>query len=322
MKQHFSKILVSVLVTALLFSCAEKKAPINDMQGKVKYEVISIAPKIAGRVLKINAIEGSIAHKGDTLVIIDVPEVNSKLEQSVGALESANAQLEMTYNGATQEQIDQISNQVLALKDQVAFAEKSYKRMQNMMNDSLIPAQQYDEVKMKYESAKSQLASLEAKKAEVIKGARKENIAMAKGQVVRAQGAKNEVLIAMNEKYIIAPSDMLIETVALKVGELALPGYTLISGYETASAYFRFTVAESKINQFKINQTVTVQEPYTKLNISAKIIAVKQLAKYADNTSTSPNYELGESTYELKVLPDAPLKETLYQNSTVLLNTK
>jgi len=53
MKQNFSKILFTLLSSALIISCTEKKTPITEMQGKVKYEVISIAPKMAGRQLKV-----------------------------------------------------------------------------------------------------------------------------------------------------------------------------------------------------------------------------------------------------------------------------
>ena len=318
MKQLIINFSFIIFIATFLFSCKEKKK-IDNMQGKVKYETIGIAPKIPGRIIKINVAEGAVVNKGDTLAILDAPEINAKIEQSVGAVQSANAQYEMAKNGATQEQVEQIASQVDAAKDQVAFAEKTYQRMKNMFADSLISAQQFDEVKMKYESAKSQLKALDAKRLEVVKGTRPENISMAKGQVVRAHGVENEAVIASNERYIIAPADMLVETISLTVGELALPGYTLINGYQINSLYFRFTVAESKVNLFKVGQSVEIEVPYVNKTIAAKIASVKQLARYADNTSTAPNYQLGETVYELKVVPDNAVSEGLFQNSTVLL---
>ncbi|MBI1780779.1 MAG: biotin attachment protein, partial [Sphingobacteriales bacterium] len=103
-------------------------------------------------------------------------------------------------------------------------------------------------------------------------------------------------------------------------GELALPGYTFFSGLKKSSVYFRFTVSEDRINTYKTDQQVIVTVPNTALEILGKIIAVKQLARYADNTSTSPNYELGQATYELKVVAEDNSKaKALFQNSTVLL---
>jgi HlyD family secretion protein len=49
---------------------------------------------------------------------------------------------------------------------------------------------------------------------------------MARGQKERAIGALQEAETADQERYIVAPQDMSIETITLNLGELAL-GYTL-----------------------------------------------------------------------------------------------
>jgi HlyD family secretion protein len=318
MKNTYLKFLFFIITAISILSCNEKKK-ITGLQGKVKYETIGLAPKIPGRISKIKVGEGQLVHKGDTLIILDAPEINAKIQQSEGAVESAAAQYDLAKNGATPEQVEQIASQVQVAKDQLAFAEKTYQRMRNMFDDSLITAQQFDEVQMKFQSAKSQLNALNAKQVEVVKGTRPENVRITAGQVVRANAAKAEAEIASGEKYIIAPADMLIETISLTLGELALPGYTLVNGYKTNSLYFRFTVAESIVNQFKIGQLVEIEVPYTKKGFPATITAIKQLPRYADNTSASPDYQLGETVYELKIIAGSYINEGLYQNSTVLL---
>ncbi len=318
MKNTILNFLLFISATVFLFSCNGKKK-IAGLQGKVKYETIGLAPKIPGRISTIKVGEGQVVHKGDTLIILDAPEINAKIQQSAGAVESAAAQYDLAKNGATTEQIEQIASQVQVAKDQLVFAEKTYLRMRNMFDDSLITTQQFDEVQMKFQSAKSQLKALNAKQLEVVKGTRSENVRITEGQVIRANGAKAEAEIAASEKYIIAPTDILIETISLTTGELALPGYTLVNGYQTNSLYFRFTVAESLVNQYEIGQIVQIEVPYAKKRFSATIAAIKQLPRYADNTSASPNYQLGETVYELKVIPGGEKTEGLYQNSTVLL---
>ncbi len=313
------------LLALSLLSCGEKKTNEGNIenQGRVKQETISVVPKIAGRILQINVSEGSAVHKGDTLAVLDVPEISAKLQQAGGAIESAQGQLNLAVNGATGEQVAQVQGQIDAANAQLQFAEESFQRMSNMYADSLISAQQFDEVRSKYKAAQAQVRSLQARKTEVQKGARPENIQAARGQVERAVGAKNEVLQAQKERYIIAPADMQIESITLKQGELATPGYTIFNGFETGTTYFRFTISESKINAYQVNQQVTVKVPYTNKTIQAKIVSVRQLPKYADNTSTSPNYKLGESIFELKVVPlNMQDAAGLYANSTVLLETK
>jgi HlyD family secretion protein len=133
-------------------------------------------------------------------------------------------------------------------------------------------------------------------------------------------GAKEEVLSAENEKYLIAPADMTIETISLQVGELLTPGFTLFNGYEKSSMYFRFTVPESKIYDFKVGNKVTLLNPYTKKETTGEVIVIKQLAAYADVTSTAPLYKLSESIYELKIIPTSKVgNQSFFLNATILL---
>lgn len=312
-----------IMISSVLFlsvSACNSEEKITSNRGKVKFETISVSGKLAGRVSKIYVEEGQQVMKGDTLAFIDVPEVMAKMMQAEGAIMAAEGQLDMAFNGATTEQLNQVEQKLKSAEAQLEYAQESFGRLEGMYKDSLVSQQQFDEVKMKLTMAKAQVDAVEAKKQEVVKGARSEQINQAKGQLGRALGAKEEVTVASNEKYLIAPDDMSIETISLKEGELLTPGYTMFNGYKKSSLYYRFTIPESKIYDFKVGQELTLTNPYTKEDYPARIGVIKQLAHYADITSTSPLYELDESIYELKILPVGNIDEhSIYLNSTVLI---
>ncbi len=127
---------------------------------------------------------------------------------------------------------------------------------------------------------------------------------MAQGQENQALAALQEARIANSEKYIIATNDMEIETIALNKGELATAGYPLFTGYIPDTAYFRFTIPESKIAKYQKGMTVQMLVNYSKKEFKGKIVAIKQLAKYADITTAFPDYEPEEAIYEIKVIPE------------------
>lgn len=314
---------ISLLIISVFYlvACGNKQQTPAVPEGKVKLETISVTSKIAGRIEKIFIQEGQPVRKGDTLAIINVPELTAKMEQADGAVTAAEGQLRLARNGATSDQLQQIQSQLDAATAQLDFAQQSYTRMENMFRDSLIPAQKFDEVKSKYLAAQAQVNAIKARQKEVATGTRPETISSARGQVERALGAKNEVLQATTETIIVAPADMLVESVTLKEGELATPGYPIVSGYQQGNTYFRFTVGEKSINAYPLGKDVTISIPGTDKNIAAKISVVKQLPRYADNTSTAPNRQIGEAFYELKVIP---LQSTdangLYNNSAVFMN--
>ncbi|WP_300598487.1 biotin/lipoyl-binding protein [Niabella sp.] len=320
MKKIFINSSLLLSITAII-SCGDVRQPQSSaVQGKVKIESIAIAPKIAGRIEKVFVREGQRVQKGDTLAVLSVPEIEARLEQANGAVEAAAGQLQLAHNGATADQLLQVSSQVDAAVAQLNFAEQSFKRMQHMYNDSLVPAQQYDDVKAKYQMARAQVSALKAKQKEIQSGTRPETIQSARGQVQRAEGAKKEVLQAARERVLLAPSEMTIESITLKEGELATPGYALFNGYETGGIYFRFTIGEKAVYDYQPGQPVTIQIPGGNRSVAATVVAVKQLPRYADNTSTAPNREVGEGFFEVKISPvTASDASGLYNNTTVLL---
>jgi HlyD family secretion protein len=318
-----SILFILMLSNLFMYSCHNKDNKYkNYLKGKVKSEHVAVAPKVLGRIISILVSESQIVNKGDTLAILDIPEIEAKLKQANGAFESAKAQYEMALAGATGYERKQIDAMYKAASEQFAFAEKSYLRLKNMYSDSLIPAQQYDDIYSKYMGAMAQLEAAEARRADIIKGTRNERIRMAMGDMLRAEGALQEAKTAFSERFLVAPATMTIETIALQQGELALPGYNLFIGYIANSSYFRFTVSESKIHSFTNGNEYEVILPYQDNKaIAAKLVGIKQLNSYASLTSVFPDYQLGESVYELKLMPT--IREgKLFTNMTVLLEEK
>ena len=292
--------LASVLA---LSSCKEAKLE-RKIVGKTKKEIISFAPKLTGRILTIKVEEGQTVKVGDTLAILDVPEVSAKIAQAKGATSAARAQVQMAKNGATNDQLRQLNAKQKGLQEQFQYAQKSFNRAKNMYDDSLLSPQNYDEYSAKYQGAKAQLDAVNAELHEVQSGTRFEKIEMAQGQENQAMGALQEARISNSEKYIIASNDMEIETIALNKGELATAGYPLFTGYIPDTAYFRFTIPESKIAKYQKGMTVQMLVNYSKKEFKGKIVAINQLAKYADITTAFPDYEPEEAIYEIKVVPE------------------
>lgn len=304
----------------LLQSCENKSEVANTVQGKVEREEIAVVGKVPGRIQQLFAQEGDYVLKGDTLAILDIPEVEAKKAQAEGAVRSAKAQYDMSVHGATANQLTQLNAKKAALTEQYEFAKKSLARLETLVQDSLVPQQQYDEVYAKYQGAKAQLTAVDAEIADVKGGVRREQQIMALGQQDRAMGALQEAQVAESERYIIAPQDMLIETVTLKLGELALPGYTLFKGSLENSTYFRFTVPESELQHYERGKELTVRIPYKNMDVQGVIRNVKQIGAYANIATAYPDYDMQDALYEIIVNPKDPAAvKDIYSKSTVVL---
>lgn len=312
------KIYLLLVVVISAVGCGKPKTEV--IQGKIEREQIGIVSKIPGKIIEIRIQEGDFVRKGDTLAILDIPEVDAKKSQAEGAVQSAKAQYEMTLKGATDNQLKQLEAKQKALKEQYELAQKSINRLSNMLKDSLVSQQMYDEAFAKYQGAQSQYLAVQAEISDVKYGARIEQQKMALGQQERALGALQEVSVADSERYIIAPQDMTVESITLKAGELALPGYTLISGPISESTYFRFTIPESQLSKVQKGQEVMVNVVYNKSQVKGKITSVKALGAYANIATAYPDYEIQESLFEIKISPiDVEQAKDLFTKTTVTL---
>lgn len=309
-------LLLSIAIVAA--GCNSRENP--GMQGKTEQEEISVVGKIPGRIDTLFVSEGDFIKKGDTLAILDIPEIDAKKAQATGAVESAEAQYAMSVAGATKNQLIQLQSKKAALQEQYDYAEKSVNRLQNMVKDSLIPQQQFDEAYAKFQGAKAQLAAVKAEIADVQHGVRMEQQQMALGQKNRALGALQEATTAENERFIISPADMTIESITLKVGELALPGYTLFKGNLPNTTYFRFTLPENELNKVQKGMEVQVQVMYNNQTINGKITQIKQLPAYANIATAYPDYEIQQSLFEIHVTPiNQDDAKELFSKTTVTL---
>lgn len=319
MKSIMDTSLKSLLMVFILTASACTKQE-KSTEGKVKRETLAFAPKVTGRVLKIYVKEGDFVKSGDTLAMLDVPEVNAKLSQAKGAVKAAGAQRDMAKHGATENQLKQLAAKKAGITEQFKFAEKSFGRAKAMFADSMMTPQAFDEATAKFNGAKAQLTAVNAEYNEALKGVRPETRTATQGQAEQALGVLQEVEVALSERYLIAKNDMQIETISLRVGELATAGYPLFNGYLPNTTYFRFTVPESKIGSYQKGAPIEVTVLYNKEKFKGKVQVIKQLTRYADITAAYPNYDVEEAVYEIKILPDDPkAAEKLLANSTVML---
>lgn len=304
----------------LLLAMSACSRPEKSIEGKIKRETLAFAPKVTGRILKIYVKEGDLVKVGDTLAMLDVPEVNAKLSQAKGAVKAAGAQRDMAKHGATENQLTQLMAKKTGIAEQFRFAEKSFSRAKAMFADSMMTPQTFDEATAKFNGARAQLTAVNAEYNEAVKGVRPETRMAAQGQAEQALGVLQEVEVALSERYVIATNSMEIETISLRVGELATAGYPLFNGYLPNTTYFRFTIPENKIGAYKKGEAIEMTVLYNKEKIKGKVQVVKQLTRYADITAAYPDYDVQEAVYEVKIIPDdVKAAENLLVNSTIVL---
>lgn len=75
------------------------------IQGQAETTDYRVSSKIPARILEIRVSEGDMVAQGDTLVILEAPDIEAKLAQAQAAFEAAQAMEQKARTGARREQI-------------------------------------------------------------------------------------------------------------------------------------------------------------------------------------------------------------------------
>ena len=157
------------------------------IQGEMEVEEYRVSGKVPGRILELRVKEGDFVKKGDTLVIIEAPEVEAKMSQAQSAVEAASAMEQMAQNGARKEQIQAAAQLLEQAKTGLELAEKSYRRVQQLYNEEVVSAQKRDEAEALYKSSQAQVKAAQSQYDMAVNGARREERRAASATVGQAK---------------------------------------------------------------------------------------------------------------------------------------
>ena len=111
------------------------------IQGEVEVSEYRVSCKLPGRIVELRAKEGDYVHVGDTLAILQIPEIDAQKKVALAAGEATEALKDLTDAGARKEQIQaayQLWQQAIAASE---IARKTYTRMQNLYNEGVVTGQ-------------------------------------------------------------------------------------------------------------------------------------------------------------------------------------
>ncbi len=293
---------VVVIIVALIGFFALGRDP-ELIQGQVEVSEYRVSSKVPGRILEIRVKEGDYVKVGDTLAILDAPEVRAKMEQAQSA-ENAAAALELkAQNGARQEQIQGAYQVWQQAKAGLEIAEKSYQRIQRLFDEGVISAQKRDEVYANYKAMEAQCKAAESQYQMAQNGARREDKLAAAAQVGRARGAVQEVNSYIHETVQIAQMEGEVSSIYPKVGELVGTGSPIMTISMMQDMWGTFNVREDQLNGMEVGKTFKAFVPAFNKEVEMKVYYMKDQGSFAVWKATKANGQYDLKTFEVRARP-------------------
>ena len=306
-----------VAIVALIGFLALGRDP-EVIQGEMEVEEYRVSGKVPGRILELRVKEGDFVKAGDTLAIIEAPEVEAKMVQARNAADAASAIAQMAQNGARKEQVQAAAQLYEQAKAGLEIAEKSYNRMKKLYEEEVISAQKFDEAEAMYKSAQAQVKAAKSQYDMAVNGARAEERRAASATAGQARGAVQEVQGYVRETVQIAQMAGEVTDVFPKVGELVGTGSPIMSIAVMDDQWATFNIREDQLKDIKVGQEITVHVPAIDKETKMKVTSMKDKGSFAVWKATKASGQYDQKTFEVKARPTEAMKDIRPGMSVIL----
>jgi len=294
-------VLVVVAVAVIGFFVLGKQPEV--VQGQVEVSEYRVSCKLPGRVVELRAKEGDYVHVGDTLAIIEVPEVDAQKKAAEATEGAADAMSRMAQKGARQEQIQAAYQLLQQAKAALDVTQKSYQRVERLFNEGVMTAQKRDEALAAYKASEAQVKAAESQYEMAKKGAREEEKQAAQQQAKAAKSAVEIVSSLLRETVQIAQCEGEVSDVYPKVGELLGIGSPIMSIAMMDDIWGTFNVREDQLKGLAVGETFKAYVPAFDKDVEMKVFHMKDQGTYAAWRATKASGGYDMKTFEVKARP-------------------
>ena len=314
----FVSLLVAITLIAVVgFFILKPRKEI--VQGQVEAKEVRVSGKIPGRILEIRVNEGDRVKAGDTLAILQSPEIEAKLQQALSVQKAAEAQNNKALKGARKEQIDGAFSLWQKAKAGLEIAEKSNHRIQNLFEQGVVSAQKKDEAEANYKAMQATEQAAHSQYQQALNGAEKEDKAAAEALVNQAIGAVEEVNSYLTERYVLAPISGQISEIFPNEGELVGTGMPIFNIMDRENEWVVFNIREDLLKKIRIGAEIKAYVPALDKEIALQVFYMKDMGSYAAWKATKTNGQYDLKTFEIKARPGSTI-EGLFPGMSVVID--
>lgn len=300
-------ILVVVIATVVIVGLTLPE-PEEIIQGEAETSDYRLSSKVAARVKEIYVSEGDRVSRGDTLVVLEAPEIDARLMQARAAEEAAVAMEQKANNGSRREQIQSAFEMWQKAKAGLQVAQKTFERVNRLFDNGVLAEQKRDEALAQYQAMEATEKAAKAQYDMALAGARHEDVRAAGAQTVRARGAVSEVASYVGETVLLASDDGVVTEIFPERGELVGSGAPLMNVAMTDDVWFTFNVREDLLPGLKVGKTVKVYLPAYDKEVSVRISRIKDIGSFATWKATKALDKYDLKTFEVRATPLSPLE--------------
>lgn len=296
-------VVAAVIVLAIVGFLFINEPP-KYVEGQVEGTNVKVSGKLAGRVMELYVQEGDTVAAGDTLVRIHSAVMEAQLTEAEAMQNVARAQDKKVDSG-TRKQIIQAAFELWQqAKAALSITEKTYQRMQNLYAQGVVSEQKRDEAKAAYDAAVAAEKAAQSQYSLAKQGAQSEDKEAASALVEAAGGGVDQVKALLQDSYLVAPVDGVIDQIYPEVSELVSLGTPIMSVLKLDDRWVTFNVREELLEDLTMGKTIKVKIPALGMKeFDAQIYYIRDMGSYATWEATKATGDWDSRTFQIKARP-------------------
>ncbi|MCP1677588.1 multidrug transporter subunit MdtN [Kerstersia gyiorum] len=221
-------------------------------------EIARIAPSVPGRVVQLNVKENGKVEKGELLFALDPEIYRLQVEQARAAVQVAEAGMDTRNRATSAEQSNAViaAEQVQRARINLAQTTQPLKRLQSLLPQGYVTAQQVDDASTLKRNAETSLREALAQQAaaEALVG----NNDAATALIVQSRAALAMAERQLRDTEVYAPNDGWVAGLSIAQGDYLLPAQSAFSLIDSTHWYASATFLETELDAIKPGDCATV----------------------------------------------------------------
>jgi multidrug resistance efflux pump len=235
--------------------------------GTVEARDVEVGSLVGGRVIAVDVQEGDPVKAGQTLVRFETDLGQLQIREQRAVVDESRANLARLRAGPRREEL-------VRARVQAENAERERKRLKALLDQGLIPRQQYDD------AATAAKTSLETYR-ELDRGSRLEDVQAAEAALDQAEQRLAFLIRQSQETVVKAPADGIVETLDLRPGDLVGPNLPVARILEPGQTWVRVWVPEPMLGRVRVGQRAEITvDTFPGRRFSGRVVEIRQQGEY------------------------------------------
>lgn len=251
-------LLFAALAAGAVLEYRRQQEEARILTGTVEVTTADIVPKVSGYIASLSIDEGDAVTKGAEAARLSRPDLEAGELRDRAAYEAAQASLWKLENGNRAEEIRQAQNETAAARAASVRADRDYIRMKALLAADAVSRQDYDAAVAARDAAAAELRAAMEHQQLMEKGAREEDLAIARHTLRQARATLAMSRDAVRDLSVPVPLSGVILTKHYEPGEYVAAGASIATVADLSDCWVRVYVSPEELGRLRLGDRADV----------------------------------------------------------------